>query len=407
MDENLLSTKTINQRQIQNAIAIVEKKIKELRDLTPNVKYQHDKLVEVEINKFFYNLKTIDRVMIVLRANGCEHYKQDGGCSMCSHFNGTDRNAKITTDEYKKQWENVIKGTFVEGNTEFNLNNYPVVCVYNLGSLLNENEISGEAVRYIFNSLNKFEGVKKVIIESRAEYITDDTIKNIFDVYNKGLVEVGIGVESTNEVVREVCHHKGIADLSIIENSVKILHKYNFKALAYINFKPIFLTEQEAIDDAIQTAIDCFKMGFDAISIEPTSLQNYSLANYLYQLGQYRVPWLWSIRDVVQGIYDKLQCNNLDIRLGGYFDEEVLSGSQGVGYENKNEIFPHMTSLNCDKCSNKFIECIKKFNMTYDINELYKIDNCENCYKVWEDMKKIKDSRNICERVNDIFGIKN
>ena len=407
MDENLLSTKTINQRQIQNAIAIVEKKIKELRDLTPNVKYQHDKLVEVEINKFFYNLKTIDRVMIVLRANGCEHYKQDGGCSMCSHFNGTDRSAEITTDEYKKQWENVIKGTFVEGNTKFDLNNYPVVCVYNLGSLLNKNEISGEAVRYIFNSLNKFEGVKKVIIESRAEYITDDTIKNIFDVYNKGLVEVGIGVESTNEVVREVCHHKGIADLSIIENSVKILHKYNFKALAYINFKPIFLTEQEAIDDAIQTAIDCFKMGFDAISIEPTSLQNYSLANYLYQLGQYRVPWLWSIRDVVQGIYDKLQCNNLDIRLGGYFDEEVLSGSQGVGYENKNEIFPHMTSLNCDKCSNKFIECIKKFNMTYDINELYKIDNCENCYKVWEDMKKIKDSRNICERVNDIFGIKN
>ena len=134
MDENLLSTKTINQRQIQNAIAIVEKKIKELRDLTPNVKYQHDKLAEVEINKFFYNLKTIDRVMIVLRANGCEHYKQDGGCSMCSHFNGTDRSAKITTDEYKKQWENVIKGTFVEGNTEFNLNNYPVVCVYNLGT---------------------------------------------------------------------------------------------------------------------------------------------------------------------------------------------------------------------------------------------------------------------------------
>ena len=141
MDENFLSTKTINQRQIQNAIAIVEEKIKELRDLTPNVKYQHDKLAEVEINKFFYNLKTIDRVMIVLRANGCEHYKQDGGCSMCSHFNGTDRSAKITTDEYKKQWENVIKGTFVEGNTKFDLNNYPVVCVYNLGSLLNKNEI--------------------------------------------------------------------------------------------------------------------------------------------------------------------------------------------------------------------------------------------------------------------------
>ena len=32
MDENLLSTKTINQRQIQNAIAIVEKKIKKAKN---------------------------------------------------------------------------------------------------------------------------------------------------------------------------------------------------------------------------------------------------------------------------------------------------------------------------------------------------------------------------------------
>ena len=192
--------------------------------------------------------------------------------------------------------------------------------------------------------------------------------------------------------------------MECIKKSVEILHKYGFKALAYINFKPILLTEKEAINDAIQTAIDCFKIGFDAISIEPTSLQNYSLANYLYQLGQYRVPWLWSVRDVVQGIYDEIGSKRLDIRIGGYFDEEVLSGSQGIGYEGKNEIFPHMTSLNCEKCSKKFIECIKKFNMTYEIKELYNIDNCDKCYELWEASKNIKDSRTIIDRVYDVFG---
>ena len=144
-------------------------------------------------------------------------------------------------------------------------------------------------------------------------------------------------------------------------------------------------------------------MGFDAVSIEPTSLQDYSLANRLYQIGQYRVPWLWSIREVVKGIYDKANTTNLDIRLGGYFDEEVLSGSQGVGFEKRNEIFPHMTSFNCNKCSNEFIECIKRFNMTYNIKELYKKENCENCYNIWKDVVKIKDSRNIVERVFDIL----
>lgn len=402
MCKDIKATLSINNTEIEQAKKLVEAKIVSLRNKTPNVKYNHTQLAEVEINKFFYDSQIIDRVMIVLRANGCEHYKKDGGCSMCSHFNGTDREAKITTNDYIKQWDSVIKGEF--SKEKFNLNEYPVICVYNLGSLLNENEISGEAVRYIFNSLNKFEGIKKVIIESRAEYVTNDSIKNISEIYNKGIVEVGIGVESTNKVIREVCHHKGIDDLYIIKNSVQILHSHKFKALAYINFKPIFLTENEAIEDAIKTAIDCFNLGFDAVSIEPTSLQDYSLANHLFQLGQYRVPWLWSVREVVDGIYKKMNNTKLDIRLGGYFDEEVLSGSQGVGYELKNEIFPHMTSLNCDKCSNDFINCIKNFNMTYDINELYKVKNCDVCYNVWEDIINIKDSRNIVERVKNILG---
>ena len=393
----------VKEELLVEAKEIVENKVKALRNKTPNVKFPHDKLAEIEVNKFYFNGKTVDRIMIVLRANGCEHYKEDGGCSMCSHFNGTDRSANITTEEYIKQWETVIIGSALENNNKnFNLNDYPVVCVYNLGSLLNEKEISSEAVRYIFKSLNTFDGIKKVIIESRAEYVTEDVIKNIKDVYS-GIVEVGIGVESTNKIIREICHHKGLEDLKIVRDAIQILHKYNFKALGYINFKPIFLTEKEAIEDAVSTAVDCFKMGFDAVSIEPTSLQDYSLANYLYQLGQYRVPWLWSIREVVDGIYKKSEAKSLDIRLGGYFDEEVLSGSQGIGYEKRNEIFPHMTSVNCDKCSEDFINCIKRFNMTYDINELYKIENCDKCYNIWQGVMNIKDSRNIVQRVRDIL----
>lgn len=404
MKEYIFNEKNISEDEVEKVKKIVENKVQELRNKTPNIKFKHDKLAEIEINKFFYNHKAVNRIMIVLRANGCEHYKKNGGCSMCSHFNGTDRNSNITTEDYMKQWDSVVNGESLEQkNTKFNLNDYPVVCVYNLGSLLNEKEISNKAVEYIFKSLNNFKKIEKVIIESRAEYVTEEALNNIKNVYRNGIVEVGIGVESTNNIIREICHHKGLEDLNIVKTAINNLHKNNFKALAYINFKPIFLTESEAIEDAIKTAIDCFKMGFDAVSIEPTSLQDYSLANHLYQLGQYRVPWLWSVRDVVQGIYDHIPNKELDIRLGGYFDEEVLSGSQGVGYEGKNEIFPHMTSLNCDKCSNEFINCIKKFNMTYDLQELYKIKNCDKCYEIWKDTKRIKDSRDIITRVQDIL----
>lgn len=387
------------------AVSLVERKIKDIRANTPNLPYEKTKLAEVEINKFFYEGKAVNRVMIVLRSNGCQHYKTNGGCSMCAHLNGSPLTDKITHEHYVEQWNSVLDGTFNESETtSFNLNDYPVVCVYNLGSLLNPEEIPLETIMYIFNTLNEFKGVKKVIIESRAEYVTEDVLKAIRSVF-EGVVEVGIGVESTNYLVRELCHHKAIKDTKIISEAVENLRKYGMKALAYVNFKPVFLTESEAINDAIRTSIDCFKVfNFDAVSIEPTSLQENSLANFMYELGLYRVPWLWSLRDIIHGIYEELQAQKLDIRLGGYFDEEVLSGSQGTGFAERNEIFPHMTSSNCSHCTNRFIDAIKKFNMTYDVKDLDEVKSCPYCYGLWEATKKVEDSRTIIERIEDIIG---
>lgn len=387
------------------ASALVEDKIKQLRANTPNLPFEKTKLAEVEINKFFYEGKTVDRVMIVLRSNGCQHYKTNGGCSMCAHLNGAPLMEKITHQNYVEQWNSVLDGSFIEvSNSSFNLNDYSVVCVYNLGSLLNPEEISVETVKYIFETLNAYKGVKKVIIESRAEYVTDDILEAIRSVYD-GVVEVGIGVESTDFYIRELCHHKAILDTKIIKEAVENLHKYGMKALAYVNFKPVFLTESEAIKDAITTSVDCFKaFGFDAVSIEPTSLQENSLANYMYDLGLYRVPWLWSLRDIIHGIYEATDSNKLDIRLGGYFDEEVLSGSQGTGFAERNEIFPHMTSSNCSYCTNEFVNAIKQFNMTYDVSDLDKVKPCPHCYSLWQDTKKIRDSRSIFDRVKDVLG---
>lgn len=399
--------KIVEGKKFQRASFLVEEKIKDIRAGTPNLPYEKTKLAEVEINKFFYNGETVNRVMIVLRSNGCQHYKTNGGCSMCAHLNGSPLMEKITHENYVEQWNSVLNGSFNEStNVEFNLNDYPVVCVYNLGSLLNPEEISFETVEYIFKTLNKFKGVKKVIVESRAEYVTDEILKVIRSVYD-GTVEVGIGVESTNYLIRELCHHKAINDTKIITEAVEKLHKYSMKALAYVNFKPVFITETEAITDAIKTSVDCFRMfGFDAVSVEPTSLQENSLANFMYELGLYRVPWLWSLRDVIHGIYDELGIQKLDIRLGGYFDEEILSGSQGTGFAERNEIFPHMTSSNCSHCTNNFVEGIKKFNMTYDVKDLDKVERCPHCYTLWEETKKVADSRTIIQRIEDVLGRK-
>lgn len=387
----------------EKAIKLIRNKIKYLRGKVPQKKFDKNIPAEVEVNKFYFDGSTVDRIMVVLRANGCEHYKQSGGCSMCSHYNGVMANDEIVLENYIKQWDSVLSGSCFENkNSSFNLGNYPIVCIYNLGSLLNPNEVPYKALQYIFSTLNKYPGVRKVIIESRAEYINDEVLRIISNCYD-GIVEVGIGVESTNQTIREICHNKGLEDFGIVERSLEKLKKFKFKSLAYVNFKPCFLTEKESVEDAIKTSVDCFKMGFDAVSIEPTSLQEYSLVDYLHKLGVYRVPWLWSLQVIVQGIYSQIPNGSLDIRLGGYFDEEILSGSQGEGFCDRNELFPHQTSSNCINCTNNFVDSIKKFNTTYDLNDLMSVDYCENCFEIWKAIYNIDDSRDIIQRVFDLF----
>ena len=386
------------------ALNLVRNKIKYLRGCVSIGNFDINKPAEIEVNKFFYEGECIDRIMIVLRSNGCEHYKQTGGCSMCAHYNGTPINNKITSQNYINQWISILNNECLDynSNKKINLNDYSVLCLYNLGSLLNKNEIENDALEYIFKSINNFKNIRKIIIESRAEYINEESLKIIKNSCDK-LIEIGIGVESTNDLIRNLCHHKNIIDKNIFKKSIDIIHKFDYKALSYVNFKPCFLTEQESIDDAIKTTIDCFNMNFDAVSIEPTSLQEYALTDYLYKLGYYRVPWLWSIREIINGIYKELNNKNLDIRIGGYFDEEILSGSQGTNFIDKNEIFPHETSSNCIHCSKNFIENIKKFNMTYEIQYLNNIQKCKYCYSLWEDSCNVKDSRNIEQRIIDIL----
>ena len=389
------------------AYQLVTNKLKEIRKNVKNRKFDCNKVAEIEINKSFFKGKVVDRIMVVLRATGCQHYKMNGGCSMCGHFDGTPMRP-VTTKEYIQQWKNVVNGEAIEDDKKrksFNINNFPILCLYNLGSLLNANEVPARAVREIFKSINALHGIKKTIIESRAEYVSESTLKTISEVHD-GLVEVGIGLESSNYEIRELCHHKNMPNIDVFINANKILKNNGFKALAYVNLKPIFLTEKEAVEDAIETTVFAFKHGSDAVSLEPTSLQADSLTDHLYKLGLYRVPWLGSVREVIRGVYNRLKPHSsLDLRIGGYFNEEVLSGSQGVAPGViRNEIFPYMTSGNCNVCTPGFINAIRRYNKHNDVKILDRIKKCKYCYSSWQDAMKVKDSRTIAQRVIDTLG---
>ncbi len=306
-----------------------------------------------EVKEGILDGESIERVIVILRNSGCAWAtKDEGGCLMCGHYCGTTRGKKLTPENYIKQID------YEMGLYDFN--KYPMLCIYNSGSFLNEEEIPIEARQYIFKKIASIKGIHRLIIESRPEYITDAILDEIDTFLPNKTVEIGVGLETSSEEIRDLCLNKGIETKEYV-SVAKRMKNYHSKLLGYVLLKPPFLTEAESIEDSISTIKYAFNIGFDVISLEPVSVQNFTLIDYLFESGYYRSPWIWSVIEVIKQTY-KLGL----VRIGGFEFFPVPS------------IFAH----NCEKCNLKFIKAIKEFNRSYE-PKVFEGINCE-CKKEWE-----------------------
>ena len=312
---------------------------------------------DYEIRNGFLNEKRIKRLIIYLRSSGCQWMLDDpnGGCTMCGHISGTTQGEKISAQNYIEQFDKAID--------KFDFSESPMVCIYNAGSFLNDNEMPKEARDHILKKVASIDAVKHIIIESRPEYITTSTLSCAKDITVGKTLEIGIGVESSDSYIREVCLNKGF-DEHLFANSIEIMNKLNIKALAYILAKPPFLSEKRAINDSIKTIKWAFENGVDVVSLEPVSVQKNTLVHLLYKMGLYRPQWIWSVLEIIKQVHGYGA-----IRIGGF------------------EFFPppSVCTHNCSVCNEYCIESIEEYNATNNVDvitEALKMD-CKNCKHEW------------------------
>jgi radical SAM enzyme (TIGR01210 family) len=329
---------------------------KQIRSIMPNI----DRLIDAEkvsiseVKEGALDGKAIRRVIIILRSTGCKwSLEEHGGCTMCGHLTGTARGNMISSNIYCKQFD--------EEMSKYNFEDYPMLCLYNSGSFLNTDEIPIEAQDYMLKKINQTNGIKRLIIESRPEYITDSALDRINNICNDIDVEIGVGLETVKEDNRDLCLNKGLIkdDYTLLANRTKRFA--HIKLLAYILIKPPFSTEQEGIDDAIESVKFAFEIGFDIVSLEPVSVQDFTLTSFLHEAKYFRPPWIWSVIEVVKQTY------NLGfVRIGGF------------------EFFPipKIFTNNCDKCNEKMIKAIQQFNKNYDYS-VFEGLAC-NCMEEWK-----------------------
>jgi radical SAM enzyme (TIGR01210 family) len=305
--------------------------------------------------------KGTNRLMIVLKTKGCEYAHKTGGCTVCGFLNHAEPG--ITGEKIINQLDFALAA--------LDLSNVGEIDILTLGSFLNDSEVDIGTRLAIMDRLSKIRHVRRVSIESRAEYVTVDKIKIIRQALGEDkILEFGIGLESSNDYLRNKVIKKGLSKKSF-EKTVTKVKEAGAHLLTYLLIKPPHVSEKEAISDAVQSAAYVFqtakkikvpaRAAFEPVFIcENTQLEN------LYLRARYRLLNLWSVLEVIEKTH-KYGCIFL-----GLSDENLSM-----------ERMP----FSCSQCNEKIIREIENFNKTQDISGMIKLD-CECKYRYLEKREK-------------------
>ncbi|MCP4216343.1 MAG: hypothetical protein GY765_16965, partial [bacterium] len=316
--------------------------------------------------------RAVERVILILKGCGCEWTQnKDGGCVMCGHYAGSSKGTEVPPENMKKQFD--------DGMQMYDFRKYPILCVYNGGSFLNEKEITPDIRRYMLKTVNANPHIRRLIIESRTDYITAEVLDEIEAIMTDTVVEIGVGLESYCDVIRNLLLNKGVDTMALIEAADKFRNRKNIKLLAYVLINPPFLTESEAIEDSAMTIEFAHDIGASIVSLEAVSIQHATLVSYMAEAGHYKPPWIWSMFEIIR----RTSTLGIECRLGGF------------------EFFPiprEFTS-NCSACNEKMINSIQQFNASNDMMVLQNSTCSNRCDLVWREELKRTDKRNYPTRV--------
>jgi radical SAM enzyme (TIGR01210 family) len=300
------------------------------------------------------------RLMIVLKTRGCEYArKNNGGCTVCGFLNHAGED--ITGPDLLRQLDVILETA--------DLNGVEAIDLLTLGSFLNDNEVDRDTRRALLERIGRLEGVRRVSVESRSEYVTVEKLGECKKLLGGKTMEFGIGLESSDDYIRNKIIKKGLSKRSF-ERVVKMVKEAGCNLLTYLLIKPPHLSEQEAVEDAIGSARYVFDTaaahGVKArAAFEPVFICENTVLEDLFLSSSYRLVNLWSVVEIIGEVH-------------GY-------GDIFLGLSDENLSMERMPS-SCPRCTRTLIDEIERYNLTRDVSRLETLD-CA-CKKQYEDERK-------------------
>lgn len=331
---------------------------KKLRSLRGESNLSWEKPAEYAVKYAYMHGKAVKALTITLNPTGCE-WAKNGGCTMCGEYEGSRKNTIIPDYIHIAQFAKAVADLVSQHQPTW-------LRINQEGNYANVRETAPIAQLTILKLASLIKGIERITIESRPKFLTESVLKSYSEmVLHKGVeLEIGMGFEAANDVVRNICINKG-ETIDDFKTALKLMKSYNIRSLAYVLLKPPFLTEREAITEAVNSIKNATSIGFERISLEPMSVHKYTIVDALTFTNNYRVPWFWSVIEVIK------QCTDInDIGIGG------------VGYFPPSNLQAHNYCNNDICCNITVAKALADYTKNRDISVFNNL-NC-SCKNEWE-----------------------
>jgi len=278
---------------------------------------------------------------MILRTVGCRWNR----CTMCGY---ASEGAPATAEDLIAQFERAMQRS----------SGAQIVKIYTSGSFLDPQELPEPARDKILQRLEA-SGIKRLVIESRPEYITAERVDKCLSSLE---TEFAIGLETANDLIRQQLIGKGFSFQDFVAAS-EIVHEQGGRVKAYLLLKPPSRSEGEAMRDAIASARAAGPFA-EVLSLNLCNIQRNTYVEHLWEKGEYRPPWLWSALEVLKSVPGPIVCDPV-----------------GAGTRRG----PH----NCGECDAAVAEAIRSHALAQDVGPFDNLDFV--CRTAWYELMDLEE----------------
>jgi archaeosine synthase beta-subunit len=315
---------------------------------------------------FYEGGRVYKRKKIILAAGGCTA----ATCTMCPIPNEAYYGLKLhfTPEDLLRQFQAAFDSEPIDS--------YQLISVYNSGNWFTNREIPAAARQDIYQAIAR-STCEGIMVESLPQFITPQAIEEAKTYLGNKRLIVGIGLQSADDVVRNVCINT-TCTREQFERASYLLWDHNYTPKVYLMVKPPFLTEREAVADAIGSIQYVAELGYEDVSICPTRIAPYTVVAELVKHRMFTSPSLWTVVDTLKRVSTTCRIRIACLDLDGKDDDTI---------------YPHT----CPSCTRILRDALKIYNIERDLSAINTL-NC-SCQEEYLSVLEITDERPLTERV--------